>query len=133
MTQRDRADELMALRQETQEIWEQKADHWDAQMGEGNAFHNQLVAPAAARLLVPQPGETILDVACGNGQFSRQLATLGATVVATDFSATFLARAATRTVALPSGSPTGNSTPRTRRRCSPSGRDASTPPSATWR
>ncbi len=67
-------------------------------MGEGNAFHNQLVAPAAARLLAPQAWETILDVACGNGQFSRQLAALGARVVATDFSATFLARAAARTI-----------------------------------
>lgn len=99
MTQHDRADELTALRRETQAIWEQKADHWDAQMGEGNTFHNQLVAPTATRLLAPQAGETILDVACGNGQFSRQLAALGATVVATDFSATFLARAAARTVA----------------------------------
>ena len=71
---------------------------WDAQMGEGNAFHSRLVAPAAARLLDPQPGETILDVACGNGQFSRQLAALGVDVVAIDFSATFLARAAARTV-----------------------------------
>jgi len=99
MTQDERADEMAALRRETQAIWEQKADHWDAQMGEGNTFHNQLVAPAAARLLAPQAGETILDVACGNGQFSRQLAALGVTVVAADFSTTFLARAATRTTA----------------------------------
>jgi 2-polyprenyl-3-methyl-5-hydroxy-6-metoxy-1,4-benzoquinol methylase len=97
VTQHERADQLTALRRETREIWEQKAAYWDAQMGEGNAFHNQLVAPAAARLLAPRAGETILDVACGNGQFSRQLAALGATVVATDFSATFLARAAART------------------------------------
>ncbi len=98
MTQHKQDNGLAALRRETQAIWEQKADHWDAQMGEGNTFHNQLVAPAAARLLAPRAGETILDVACGNGQFSRQLAALGATVVATDFSATFLARAAARTI-----------------------------------
>jgi len=77
MMQHERADELAALRRETRAIWEGKADYWDAQMGEGNAFHNQLVAPAATRLLAPQAGETILDVACGNGQFSRQLAALG--------------------------------------------------------
>jgi 2-polyprenyl-3-methyl-5-hydroxy-6-metoxy-1,4-benzoquinol methylase len=99
MMQHERADELAALRRETRAIWEGKADYWDAQMGEGNAFHNQLVAPAATRLLAPQAGETILDVACGNGQFSRQLAALGVRVVATDFSATFLARAAARTTA----------------------------------
>ena len=90
--------DLAALTRETQEIWDRKADHWDAQMGEGNAFHRQLVAPAVERLLVPRAGEQILDVACGNGQFARWLASIGATVVATDFSATFLERARARTI-----------------------------------
>jgi 2-polyprenyl-3-methyl-5-hydroxy-6-metoxy-1,4-benzoquinol methylase len=39
----------------------------------------------------------VLDVACGNGQFSRQLATMGAEVVAFDFSQSFLERARQRT------------------------------------
>lgn len=87
----------VALARETQELWEAKADFWDTQMGEGNAFHRVLVSPAVERLLAPQSGETFLDVACGNGQFSRRLAQLGTQVVATDFSATFLDRARART------------------------------------
>lgn len=37
-------------------------------------------------MLNVQAGESVLDIACGNGQFSRRLAELGATVVASDFS-----------------------------------------------
>lgn len=71
---------------ETRAIWDAKAKFWDERMGEGNAFQRDLVGPATERLLGPVAGETVLDVACGNGVFARRLATLGATVVATDFS-----------------------------------------------
>jgi 2-polyprenyl-3-methyl-5-hydroxy-6-metoxy-1,4-benzoquinol methylase len=93
------ADDSAALTRETQAIWDGKAAFWDEQMGEGNAWHRTLVAPAVERLLAPQVGETILDVACGNGQFARRLAELGANVVATDFSPTFLERARARSAA----------------------------------
>jgi 2-polyprenyl-3-methyl-5-hydroxy-6-metoxy-1,4-benzoquinol methylase len=90
-------EQLKALVGETQQIWEHKADFWDEQMGEGNSFHSLLVAPAVERLLDAQVGEVMLDVACGNGAFARRLAQLGVQVVATDFSARFLARAQART------------------------------------
>lgn len=94
------ADDLAALTRETRAIWDAKAAYWDERMGEGNAFHRALVGPAVERLLAPRAGELILDVACGNGQFSRRLAELGASVVATDFSATFLERARARSAAV---------------------------------
>jgi SAM-dependent methyltransferase len=65
-------------------------------MGEGNLFHRVLVGPACERLLGVQPGELVLDIACGNGQFARRMAQLGARVVATDFSQRFLDRASER-------------------------------------
>jgi SAM-dependent methyltransferase len=82
---------------ETRELWEAKAAFWDAGMGEGNLFQQVLVGPAAERLLRVQPSQLVLDVACGNGVFSRRLAELGARVVATDFSETFLELARQRT------------------------------------
>ena len=91
------SDTLEALTRETQAIWDRKATYWDEQMGEGNAFQRILVGPASERLLAIRPGETVLDVACGNGVFSRRLAALGARVVACDFSPTFLERARART------------------------------------
>ena len=74
------------LTAETQEFWDQNAAFWDEYIGEGNHFHNQLIRPTVERLLAIKPGEVVLDVACGNGNFSRRLATLGAEVVAIDFS-----------------------------------------------
>lgn len=90
-------DDLRALTRETQEIWEDKAAYWDEQMGEGNLFQRYLIGPAAERLLGVQADELVWDVGCGNGVFSRRLAALGARVVATDFSPTFLERARART------------------------------------
>lgn len=85
-----------ALTDETRRVWERNAAFWDDQMGEGNAFQRVLIAPATERLLALQPGERILELACGNGVMSRRLAQLGAHVLATDYSPTFIERARAR-------------------------------------
>ncbi len=73
---------------ETHRAWEANAACWDAKMGdEGNDFANVLCWPAIGTLLDPQPGQHILDIACGNGLFSRRLVELGVRVTAFDFSA----------------------------------------------
>src|SRR4051794_6707697 len=87
---------LDALRHETRRIWDAKAEYWDARMGEGNQFQLVLVGPSSERLLAIRPGETVLDAGCGNGVFSRRLASLGARVVGTDVSERFLERARAR-------------------------------------
>ena len=79
-------------------IWDAKAAFWDERMGDGNDFQLVLIGPAVERLLAVRPGERILDVACGNGVSSRRLAALGASVIAVDYSAEFLARARERPV-----------------------------------
>jgi SAM-dependent methyltransferase len=92
------AERLQALHAEAREIWNANAGFWDDYMGaEGNAFHRDLVAPSAERLLQVRPEETVLEIACGAGLFARRLAELGARVVATDFSDVFLERARLRT------------------------------------
>jgi len=63
---------------------------------EGNAFHRELVAPTAERLLALSPGERVLEIACGSGLFARRLVELGAEVLATDVSPVFLERAKER-------------------------------------
>ncbi len=81
--------------------WDANAAFWDERMGEGNTFHRHLVGPAAERLLDLQPGERVVEFACGNGQFSRRMADLGATVVATELSERMVERATARTVGRP--------------------------------
>tara|TARA_Y100000588_G_scaffold343100_1_gene388375 strand:- start:1897 stop:2166 length:270 start_codon:yes stop_codon:yes gene_type:complete len=71
------------LAADAQERWNKNAEFWDNYMGEdNNAFHNLLIRLATEDLLKIQPGEYVLDIACGNGNFSRHLAELGAQVVA---------------------------------------------------
>ena len=85
-----------SFNQEVRDIWNQNAPFWDEYMGEGNSFQRLLVGPASERLLNLQPDELVLEIACGNGNFARRMAQLGARVVATDFSEQFIERAKTR-------------------------------------
>lgn len=72
---------------ESRARWEQNADFWDEKMGEhSNRFHREIVRPSTEKLLSIRSQERILDVACGNGNFSRRLAELGAEVTAFDYS-----------------------------------------------
>lgn len=85
------------LRDEVREIWDAKAAYWDERMGDGNQFQRELIGPASERLLALRPGERVLDVACGNGVFSRRLAQLGARVTGIDGSPRFIDLARART------------------------------------
>lgn len=77
--------------------WEQNADFWDARMGdESNFFHRQVVRPGTEALLEIKPGERILEIACGNGNFARRMAGMGARVVACDYSDKLVAHARRR-------------------------------------
>jgi len=86
------------LAAESRDIWNRNAAFWDDYMGEGNDFYRLLIAPTAERLLDLRASETVLDIACGNGNFSRRMADLGARVVACDFSPVFVERARARSV-----------------------------------
>jgi 2-polyprenyl-3-methyl-5-hydroxy-6-metoxy-1,4-benzoquinol methylase len=79
---------------QAKDAWDRNAEFWNERMGEGNDFFNILLWPAVERLLKPQPGERLLDVACGNGLTSRRLATAKARVTAIDVSAAMIAIAA---------------------------------------
>jgi SAM-dependent methyltransferase len=85
------------LNDEVKNIWNANADFWDGRMGEGgNSFHRTLIEPTQLRLLGIEPGHRVLDIACGNGQFARRLAGLGANVTAIDFAERFIEIARSR-------------------------------------
>ncbi len=96
MPEQSRQHEFAHLNAAANEIWDSNADFWDQRMGEGNLFHNTLVRPTQERLLAIQPGERVLDVACGNGNFARQMADLGALVVGVDASPRMIQHAVAR-------------------------------------
>jgi len=68
--------------------WEANAEFWDNFMGdESNGFHRNLVRPNVEKLLEATENDVVLDIACGNGNFSERLAGFGARVIAFDYSA----------------------------------------------
>jgi len=75
------------------EIWKRIAGFWDKHLGEGNDFQLELIMPATDRLLALKPGQRVLDIACGNGNYSRRMARQGARVIAFDVAETFIERA----------------------------------------
>jgi 2-polyprenyl-3-methyl-5-hydroxy-6-metoxy-1,4-benzoquinol methylase len=82
---------------ENRRIWDANARWWDDRIGDGNEFQTELIEPATERLLAVTAGDVILDIACGAGRFARRMAELGASVIAFDYSATFIERARQRT------------------------------------
>ena len=65
-----------SLNDETRDAWNANAALWDERMGnDGNAFVNILQWPVIQPLLNVQAGQRILDIACGNGLYSRILYT----------------------------------------------------------
>jgi SAM-dependent methyltransferase len=84
------ADDRLAQNRETHAAWEANAEYWDTRIGEGNDFVETLIWPVTESLLELQPGQRLLDAACGNGLYARRAAALGVNVVAFDFSANLI-------------------------------------------
>ncbi|WP_199925708.1 class I SAM-dependent methyltransferase [Paenibacillus bouchesdurhonensis] len=88
----------MELNDESKARWDRNAGFWDDYMGEeSNRFHRELIRPHTEELLQMKQGLLVLDIACGNGNFSRRLAELGANVIAFDYSSGMIERAKSRT------------------------------------
>ncbi|HEY0757462.1 MAG TPA: class I SAM-dependent methyltransferase [Ktedonobacteraceae bacterium] len=97
MTNEQQPVNLIDLNAQTHAAWEQNAAFWDDKMSVEDNFRRILIHPASTRLLALQPGENVLEIACGNGIFARRMAASGAQIVATDFSERLLERARART------------------------------------
>jgi len=76
--------------------WEKSADWYDRIIGaQGSELYQNVVIPGALALLQPHSGESILDLGCGQGVFSRAIAAKGASVTGVDLSPTLISKAKT--------------------------------------
>jgi 2-polyprenyl-3-methyl-5-hydroxy-6-metoxy-1,4-benzoquinol methylase len=82
---------------ESRDIWDANANAWDERISAGGGWQSQVIAPIVEEMLKVQRGESVLDIACGNGFFSRRLAERGVSVVASDFSPKLIELARQRT------------------------------------
>ena len=58
--------------------WDPVAAWYDKLVGEsGSDYHQNVILPAALRMLSPQPGESVIDICCGQGVLIRALLDAG--------------------------------------------------------
>lgn len=88
---------MIEKRNEAKYAWETNADYWDEKIGDdANEFHLRVIRPKTEELLDIHHSDHVLELACGNGNFSRRLTSLGANVTACDFSESLITHAMRR-------------------------------------
>lgn len=71
--------------------WNSSASWYDQNMGEtGDRLNNQIIRPVILKILGKLTNKRILDVGCGSGYFTAELAKSAKSVVGTDFSENFI-------------------------------------------
>ena len=66
--------------------WGGVADWYQKHLKTPDTYHEKVILPNLLRLVEPQRGDTILDLACGEGYFTRAFAAKGAAVTGLDIS-----------------------------------------------
>ncbi len=73
--------------------WDNVAPWYDAHLDGQDTYQAKVIAPNLLRMLSPEKGEAVLDLACGQGYFSRLVKDFGANVTGVDLSSELIARA----------------------------------------
>ena len=71
--------------------WGSVADWYDDSIEREGSYHRDLILPNLLRLVTAKSGEKIIDIACGQGFFSRELARVGAITTGADISPELIA------------------------------------------
>src|SRR3569833_32276 len=66
---------------------------WDAELYEANHAFVWQLGQGVIDLLDPKPGERILDLGCGTGQLTKQIAERGADIIGVDASPDMIGQA----------------------------------------
>lgn len=73
--------------------WSRVSGWYDALLSETNTYQSDIIAPRLLRLVGDIKNKSILDLACGQGYFTRLLQKAGGAVVGSDVSTTLIKRA----------------------------------------
>lgn len=86
-----------AVDQQRERGWDAVASWYDKLVGDqGMDYHQNVILPAAVRLLQAQKGERILDLCCGQGIFAKSVLDAGAHYVGIDASPRLIESARSR-------------------------------------
>ncbi|MBI2888858.1 MAG: methyltransferase domain-containing protein, partial [Candidatus Liptonbacteria bacterium] len=79
------------MKKQNDTSWGIVADWYHEHLSASDTHHEKVILPNLARILQPKNGERILDAACGEGFFSRALASNGAGIIGVDISPELIA------------------------------------------
>lgn len=82
-----------AVSQSNKTSWGNVATWYGEHLAEADTYHAKVVLPNLLRVLNLKKGEAVLDLACGEGFFSRAFAKAGTQVVGADISKELIAKA----------------------------------------
>ncbi len=77
--------------------WGKVASWYDQTVLKPDSYQQTVLLPNLQRLIAPRPGQTILDLACGQGLFAGAFAAAGATVLGADIAPELIALAKKQT------------------------------------
>lgn len=73
--------------------WGGVADWYNEMLAQEGTYQKEVILPNLLRLVAPKKGDTVLDIGCGTGFFSRAFAEAGAKVIGADVGAELIAKA----------------------------------------
>jgi ubiquinone/menaquinone biosynthesis C-methylase UbiE len=73
--------------------WDNVAHWYDNYLVGEDTYQAKVIAPNLLRMLAVKKGSNVLDIACGQGYFARQVAAIHATVIGIDQSAALIEKA----------------------------------------
>jgi ubiquinone/menaquinone biosynthesis C-methylase UbiE len=73
--------------------WGDVADWYGEHLAGDDTYHAKVIAPNLLRIVAPEKGLRVLDLACGEGYFARMFKSRGAEVVGTDIAASLIDKA----------------------------------------
>lgn len=73
--------------------WDNVASWYDKYLEGGDTYQAKVIAPNLLRILSIKKGESVLDLACGQGYFSRLVKEQGASVLGVDLSSELINKA----------------------------------------
>lgn len=73
--------------------WGGVADWYQEHLESEDTYHAKVIAPNLMRIVAPTKGMRVLDLACGQGYFSRLFRSAGADVVGADIAASLITKA----------------------------------------
>ncbi len=73
--------------------WENSAEWYDDYLGQSDTYQAKVILPNLIRLVALKKGETVLDIACGQGYFTKHFADSGAHTTGIDASTSLVEKA----------------------------------------